>query len=366
MESGQRSWWRRCTTLIAAMLLMTACSSGSSPTSNSGPGQLTVLVNGGTYSRAQLAAYLQPFSNETGIKLNLVTAASSNFVPQIQAQESSGNVLWDLVTGAPSVAAANPTLFETIDKSIVQTQDLLYPGLVGQTYASTDIEAAPIFGYSTTKFPNNGPASWADFFNTKAFPGPRGLGNTGIGDAATVPAVALLADGVAPENLYPLDLNRAYAKLATIRSSIRVFYTSSTQSQDILRSGEVVMTTMSDGRCLQLKYAPIAVNCVFQGGFRSGSGYLVLKGAPDKANAMKFINFIYTHPQQQAIFTSLTYYGPPTNAGAAATDKLGVADYSSKHVSGSGMVPLDDATVQAYIHANSSELLSRYNQWIGA
>lgn len=365
MELNERAWWQKASMLIVAVLLIAGCSSNS-PSSSSGPGQLTVLVNAGTYSRAQLAAYLQPFSNETGIKLNLVTPPSSNFVPQIQAQEASGQVLWDLVTGAPSVAAANPTLFETIDKSIVQTSDLVYPGLVGSTYASTDIEAAPIFGYSTKAFPNGGPKTWADFFDTKNFPGPRGLGNTGIGDAATVPAVALLADGVSPANLYPLDLNRAYTKLATIKSSIRAFYTSSTQSQDLIRSGEVVMTTMSDGRCLQLKYTPLPIECVFQQGFRSGSGYLVLKNAPDKANAMKFINYIYTHPQQQAIFTSLTYYGPTTNAGVAATDKLGVADYSSKHVTGSDMVPLDDATIQAYIHANSSDLLNRYNQWIGA
>jgi spermidine/putrescine-binding protein len=365
MKGNKRGWWQLRAIPIAAVLLIIGCGGGGTPTTTS-PGELTLLVNGGTYSRAQLAAYIQPFANETGIKLNLVQAGSSNFVSQIQAQESSGNVLWDLVTGAPSVAAANPTLFEQIDLSVVHTQDLLYPGLVGKTYASTDIEAAPIFGYSTKVFPTNGPKSWADFFDTKTFPGPRGLGNTGIGDAATVPAVALLADGVAPEQLYPLDLNRAYAKLATIRSSIRVFYTSSTQSQDIQRSGEVVMNTMSDGRCLQLKYTPLPVECVFQGGFRSGSGYLVLKGAPHKANAMKFLNFVYTHPNQQAIFTSLTYYGPPTNAGVAATDKLGVADYSSKHVTGSGMVPLDDATIQAYIHDNSSELLSRYNKWIGA
>ena len=47
---------------------------------------------------------------------------------------------------------------------------------------------------------------------------------------------ALLADGVAPEDLYPLDLDRAYAKLATIQDDLQ-YYDTIAQQQEILQSG---------------------------------------------------------------------------------------------------------------------------------
>src|SRR5258705_369542 len=55
--------------------------------------------------------------------------------------------------------------------------------------------------YRRDKFPNGGPQSWADFWDVKKFPGTRSLYN----NAPRTLAFALLADGVAPDKLYPMD-----------------------------------------------------------------------------------------------------------------------------------------------------------------
>ena len=57
------------------------------------------------------------------------------------------------------------------------------------------------------------PASWADFWDVKRFSGPRGLRNNPRGTLE----IALLADGISAEKLYPLNLDRAFAKLDELR-----------------------------------------------------------------------------------------------------------------------------------------------------
>ena len=52
----------------------------------------------------------------------------------------------------------------------------------------------------------NVPAGWADYFDTTKFPGKRGAWDYSEGGMFEF---ALMADGVAPKDLYPLDLARA-------------------------------------------------------------------------------------------------------------------------------------------------------------
>ena len=49
------------------------------------------------------------------------------------------------------------------------------------------------------------------------------------------------ADGVAPKDLYPLDIDRAFAKLDKLRSDVAVWWTSGAQNTQLLQSGEVDM-----------------------------------------------------------------------------------------------------------------------------
>lgn len=68
---------------------------------------------------------------------------------------------------------------------------------------------------------DNVPKSWADFWDVEKFPGKRGLRK----GAKYALEVALLADGVAPDELYdvlgtPEGVDRAFAKLDELRPNL--------------------------------------------------------------------------------------------------------------------------------------------------
>jgi putative spermidine/putrescine transport system substrate-binding protein len=102
---------------------------------------------------------------------------------------------------------------------------------------------------------------------------------------------ALMADGVAPADLYPLDLPRATRKLDTIKDDL-VFWTSGGQSQELIGSGEVAMTMIWNGRAWSAKNLdnkPVEIQWNQQ---IVTADYLVVpKGSPNKDAAMKFIAY---------------------------------------------------------------------------
>lgn len=362
-----KGYWRVSAIALVIAFLAVACGSGGSKSEQSPGGQQTkgklIVVNpGGSYAAAVNAAYLQPFENETGIKIEQVEGGD-NPIAAVQAQVKSGNVQWDLVSCLVSSTLENPDVWEPVDTSIVKPSNLLYPEEVGKLYVINEIQAFPVLAYSKKAFKGTAPASWADFFDVQKFPGPRGVFNLGLDSAWRIPALALLADGVAPENLFPLNLDRAYAKLDQLKPHIRVFWTSFSQSQDILRSGEVAMNLMTDGRALQLLNSGQEIGVSWDGAFRSTAPWCVPKGAPDAKNAWQFLQYILSHPKQEAVFTSLTYYGPPTKDGVTQAKSLGLSDFSSLHTD--KLIP-DDVALYQYVAKNSDALLKRWNAWVGA
>ena len=102
---------------------------------------------------------------------------------------------------------------------------------------------------------------------------------------------ALMADGVKPAELYPLDLERATKKLDTIKDDI-VFWGSGAESQELIGSGEVAMTMIWNGRGWSAKNIdnkPVEIQWNQQ---IVTADYLVVpKGSPNKDAAMQFIAY---------------------------------------------------------------------------
>ena len=57
------------------------------------------------------------------------------------------------------------------------------------------------------------------------------------------PPIALLADGVPADKLYPIDMDRAFHKLDEIKPHITVWWTTGAQPAQLLLDKEVVMAT---------------------------------------------------------------------------------------------------------------------------
>src|SRR5690606_10145614 len=155
-----------------------------------------------------------------GIKV--ITTSPTDF-GKLRAMVESGNVEWTATELDVETAdlAGEMGLLEPIDLSVVDLSE--YPEEAKHEYWLPRGAYATALGYRTDAFPNGEhPRTWAEFWDVERFPGPRALRNHPIDNLE----FALMADGVAPEDLYPLDMERAFRKLDEIKPHITVWWES--------------------------------------------------------------------------------------------------------------------------------------------
>lgn len=212
-----------------------------------------------------------------------------------------------------------------------------------------------VISYNTDKYDETtAPQSWADFWDTEKYPGKRAMWQYPV----TVLEAALLADGVAMDDLYPLDLDRAFAKLDEIKDDI-VWWTAGAQPSQMLSTGEVDLALAWSGRILTAADEGSPVGLTYDEGLRIAAGWVVPKGAPDKEMAMKFIEYI-SRAESQAAFSKEIPYGS-TNAEATSL----LSDELQEKI---GQTDAQMAT-QTYIDneywaEHLTEVEERFNAWL--
>ena len=178
-----------------------------------------------------------------------------------------------------------------------------------------------VYAWNTDKYGDKGPQNWADFFDVKKFPGKRAY--RGKVDGALEPA--LMADGVAPENVYKVlgseeGIERAINKIRSIKNDIEVFWSSGAQHAQLMKDAEVDMTTGWNGRFDNAKKDGAKVTYSFNQALLDYDCFAIPKGAPNKATAMKFLAEI-SKAEYQANLPKYITYGP-TNTAAYDTGKI--------------------------------------------
>ena len=310
---------------------------------------LTFTSFGGAYQEAQRKAWLEPYTELTGVQFQ-EDENSSNAT--IKAQVESGQVTWDVVdVGNDFGLEANSALLEELDYTLIPL-DEVNQDLGPSKWRVPDITYGVVLAYNTEQTAGQVPAGWADFFDTTKFPGKRGMWDYSEGG---IFEVALLADGVAPADLYPLDLARATAKLDTIKDDL-VFWASGAESQELIGSGEVAMTLIWNGRGWSAKNVdnkPVEMQWNQQ---IVTADYLVVpKGSPNKDAAMKFIAYTIC-AANNAKPSEYIPYGPTNLNSQPAEDKK--ADLSVSNADENSAY-FDDE----YLVNNFDEIDAAYQEW---
>ena len=266
--------------------------------------EIRLLEMGGIAGDAVQAAYVDPFVRKTGIQLVRENPAS---LGKIKAMVESGNPTVDmvLVTDGWLAQAKQEGLLEPLDWDAIDPAPIM-PGAkdeyaIGWSYAS-----AVMAWNNDAKTPKD----WADFWNVTDFPGKRSLPD----NPSIVLPIALIADGVPMDKLYPLDLDRAFKKLAEIRPEVSVWWTSAGQSAQLLIDKEVSYGITYNGRV----YGKPNVSFTFNQAYLELSWWGVPKGTPPerKAAAMKFFHET-TLPENEAVFMEkVPYSGASTELDA--------------------------------------------------
>ncbi len=263
--------------------------------------QLVFTSWGGTTQDAQRDAWAKPFTAETGIP---VLMDGPTDYGKLKAMVESGNVTWNVVDVEFdfAVQAARDGLIEPIDFSVVKRDELdprfTTEHAVGSFYFSF------VIGYNADNL-KEAPKTWADVFDTKRFPGKRTFYKWSTPGTLEI---ALLADGVPPEKLYPLDLDRAFAKLDTIKDQI-VWWGTGAQSQQLLASGEVNLGQFWNGRIFALQKTGVNAQMSWEQNVAAADALVVPKGAPNKDKAMAFLAMA-TSAKGQADMATASGYAP--------------------------------------------------------
>jgi putative spermidine/putrescine transport system substrate-binding protein len=270
---------------------------------------LTVVGWGGTAQAAQNKAMFEPYVKDTGNKL---VQDSWNGGIGVLRTKAQGESTWDVVQVEADelVLGCEEGIYAKLDWAKLGNKDQYLPGMAGDCGVGTFVWSTAM-AYDKAKLGDNGPKSWADFFDTKKFPGKRSLRR---GPRQSL-EFALMADGVAPADVYKVlatkeGIDRAFKKLDTIKKDI-VWWEAGSQPVQLLQSGEVAMTSVYNGRIFAVNNADKTNFAIsWPAGFiYQVDSWVILANSPNKAQAEGFLKFIQTPARQQDVANVLAY-GP--------------------------------------------------------
>jgi putative spermidine/putrescine transport system substrate-binding protein len=249
---------------------------------------------GGPWLEAATTHLFEPFTAETGIRIETISPVS---FAKLAAQMQTGVYEFDVTTlgGGELIRANQAGLIEEIAET--------FPGGLFENGAASHAFAT-VLAWRTDKY-SDGPQNWADFWDVERFPGTRSLQRY----AARILPIALLADGVAMEDLYPLDIERAFASLDRIKDHVTVWWTAGAQSTQLLRDGEVDMIGIWHGRYFEAEDAGAPVAMTWNEGQQERAYWVIAKDTPNMEAAQEFVRFV-TSAEPLAGFASQAAYGP--------------------------------------------------------
>lgn len=322
--------------------------------------QVVIATTGGAYEQAMREAWFDPFTRDTGIRVVTVSASGGESRARAAAMVKADNVAWDLmlINVINAEAADAKDYLDDISPFCAAHAD--DPALFEDSCTGAGLMTnytATLLAYAGDRFEGRTPHGWDDFWDLEAFPGPRALPN--FGDPWRVLAAALLADGVAPDALFPLDVDRAFRKLDTIRESVAVWWKTGDQSVQQFRSGDYVMGMIWQTRANALIREGQKVKYNLDQAFMIGERVSLLRGAPNRDNALALLDWYIGSPAAQAKICELGCL--PANKAAipllsdALRENLPAPDEIMTET-----VPFDTA----WILATREALLERWNSWL--
>lgn len=308
--------------IVIASLGLSACASSNADVpDDGGPTSDVVLTwetTGGPATEKEKEAFQDPFTAETGIRFENVSSPTA--VNQIQTMVDTGNVLWDVTHKGSFVAEEYcGVLFEEIDFESIPED--LYPEGSTSECARPLSKYGTAFAYDSEVYTDKVPTKIEDFFDTDTFPGKRVVYGS---NARGVFEAALVADGVDPEDLYPLDIDRAIAKLDTIKSDM-IFAPSLTALQQNIVDKQATMTLSLTGRLGSIYDSGGTITPVWDFTSWDFDALLIPKGSKNVEAAQEAIEFAL-QPEQ------VIRYAEIGGATPVRTDiDLATINYSDTH-----------------------------------
>lgn len=272
--------------------------------------EMVLSTSGGAVAEATAKLFVPAFEEETGFKVKQVVSESTRMA-EIEAMVRAGNPIWDVseISNSNYPIGVKKDLLEEIDYDLVDPEGKL-PEVARAKYGVVTASYSTVLLVNTSKLPEGETmTSWADFWDTETFPGPRSLRN---GPEYNL-EFALLADGVAKADLYKVlsteeGIDQAFAKLDEIKDDIPVWWSSGAQSVQLMTDGEVNYATNYNGRVVAMQDAGVPAEVTWNGGALHTTFLGIIKGTKNSEAAHAYLKLRATDAELQLAYLDVLPY----------------------------------------------------------
>ncbi|WP_028002993.1 ABC transporter substrate-binding protein [Sinorhizobium meliloti] len=319
---------------------------------------LTVVSWGGNFQDAQRKIFFEAFAKETGKPV--LDESWEGGYGVLQAKVKAGVPNWDVVEVEAEELALGCAdgIYEKIDWQKMGGKEAYLPAAVSDCGVGNIVWSTGL-SYDGAKLAE-GPKTWADFWDTKKFPGKRGL-RKGPKYALEF---ALMADGVPADQVYDVlsgegGVDRAFKKLDELKADI-IWWDAGAQPLQLLSSGQVVMTSAYNGRISGINRSEgKKFGFVFPGSVYAIDSWVILKDSPNKDAGMDFIAYA-SKAENQAKLPEYIAYGLPNLGATKLVPEQFQKEPPTTEENLNGAVALD----VDFWTDNSEELTQRFNAWL--
>lgn len=319
---------------------------------------LTVAGFGGVTQEAFDKAYFKPFAAQSGKPI--VQDTYGGGIAKQKAMVESGNPTWDLVQMDQNEMelACEQGILEELDVKKLKNA----PDVNPDAFSNCGVGAfvwSEVMTYDQKKFGADGPKSWADFWNVKKWPGKRGLRK----QARMTLEIALMADGVAPQDVYKVlatkeGQDRAFAKLDEIKPYIQWWETGA-QPLEWLAAGDVAITAAYNGRIAIANQQGSHFPLIWRQQLYSMDYWTIIKDTPNKEQSYKLLDYILSSKAQEEFAHSIPY-GIVNTKASAALDAKTIETLPNAPAHMKDALLLDTPFWVNY----EEDLMSRFTRWV--
>ena len=276
-------------------------------------GELVVVSWGGSWAKSLREVMFVPFEKETGWKVRDDGPPEG---AKLKAMLQSGSVTWDVLdTDLPAIQTMvkdgliDPLDYGKLDKAKLERipKPLHNSHGIGHKIYSFNIV------YNTKTFPTDKhPRSWAEVWDGQKWKGGRSFNFRG--GISPQLEIALLADGVTVDKLYPIDIERAWKSMDRLRPLVTKWYQSHAEAIQLVTAGEADVACTVGPRGITAKRSGAPIDVDYNQGKLGSDYWCVVKGSKNQEVALQFINFALD-AKRQAEMVKENPYGP-SNANA--------------------------------------------------
>jgi len=292
---------------------------------------LRIVTWAGEYGRAQRSAMIEPYRDVAHVDTQ--PGEWDGDLAEIARAVATHTYKGDVIDFElpKAIDACRQGLLEKFDAGTLppggdgaKAADDFVPGALGDCWVASVAYSQVIF-YARNSFRGPDPATLADFFDTAKYPGPRAMKP----GAKLNLEMALLADGVAPKDVYNTlstgaGVARAFKKLGTIKP-VLVWWHNAGEPARMIQSRQAVFATALSGDVFDARAASPGV--IWDRQLYEFDVFAVPKGDPNKDMAMEFIRWA-TGPKPLAGVADWVALGPARRSSwplVATNPELGIA-----------------------------------------